>query len=320
MPMAAHAVSCVTTSQIPASDRNTYVNAVTALASRVRAGDVAGVRSQTIAAVAAQFDGMASSIKAVSPQLRGSTLTFEAVYYLKATDLTAGQDEAQFFCAPPESSRVVTIVIPQLPPGNYVVALVHATGTPTPQQMTFLLQNDPPESRDWKLGGFFYRPLTLGGQDGVWYWTKARDYANRKEGWNAYFYYQTALFLSTPVNFISSPNLEKLQKEAQSSLPASMPVTGLSANTPMALKGSNGVFNITGMRTSDFSGNLDLVIEYQASNVSDPAATHTQIIDLMKSLLAQYPELRQGFHGLWVYAQAPGQNPYAIELPMDQIH
>jgi hypothetical protein len=40
----------------------------------------------------------------------------------------------------------------------------------------------------------------------------------------------------------------------------------------------------------------------------------------MKALLAEHPELRQAFHGLWVYANAPNQRPYAIELPMGDIH
>jgi hypothetical protein len=40
----------------------------------------------------------------------------------------------------------------------------------------------------------------------------------------------------------------------------------------------------------------------------------------MRALLQQHPELRAGFHGLWVYAATPGnRNPFALELPMDQI-
>ena len=75
-----------------------------------------------------------------------------------------------------------------------------------------------------------------------------------------------------------------------------------------------------GVRLQDSSlGGLDLVINYKAKDVSDPVATHAQIVDLMKAMLAQYPQLRQAFHGLWVHAHAPNQNPYAIELPMNQI-
>jgi len=61
------------------------------------------------------------------------------------------------------------------------------------------------------------------------------------------------------------------------------------------------------------------VINYNTKDASDPVATHAQIVELMKAMLTQYPQLRQAFHGLWVYAHAPNQNPYAIELPMNQI-
>jgi hypothetical protein len=47
--------------------------------------------------------------------------------------------------------------------------------------------------------------------------------------------------------------------------------------------------------------------------------TRTQIVELMKALLAKYPELRTGFHGLWVYAHYEQGQPFAIELPMEQI-
>ncbi len=39
----------------------------------------------------------------------------------------------------------------------------------------------------------------------------------------------------------------------------------------------------------------------------------------MKALLSRRPELREAFHGLWVYANAENQRPFAIELPMNQI-
>jgi len=40
----------------------------------------------------------------------------------------------------------------------------------------------------------------------------------------------------------------------------------------------------------------------------------------MSALVAAYPELRKNFHGVWMVAEVPGQNPYAIELAMNEIH
>jgi hypothetical protein len=311
---AALGVSCTTESQMTPAERDLYVKTVRTLGAQIQAGNTGAVRTSTIAAVAAQFDPVAASIQAVAPQIQAATLTVNGLYALKAADLKATQDETQFFCSVPDSSLVVSVTIPQLPPGNYALAILHASGVEHPQQLSLLLQNDPPGTSEWKLAGFFVRPMTAGGHDGLWYWTAARNYAQKNQNWNAYFYYQTAAFLLNPVDFLSSPNLEKLQKEAQAARPTELP-----GAEPLVLKSEGQTFNITSMRTDSFPGGLDLVINYQAKDVSDPVATHSQIVALMKAMLAQHPELRQAFHGLWVYAHADKQSPYAIELPMNQI-
>jgi hypothetical protein len=177
-----------------------------------------------------------------------------------------------------------------------------------------ILANDPAESAQWKLAGFFVRPLTIGGRDGVWYWTQARAYANKKQFWNAYFYYQTAALLLAPLDFISSPNLEKLQKEMDSVAP-----NGLPGASPMTVVANSQTFDVTGFHTDGSLGQLDLVVNYKAGDISDPVATRSRNIDLMKALLSQHPELREGFHGLWVYANAENQRPFGIEQPMNQI-
>jgi hypothetical protein len=41
---------------------------------------------------------------------------------------------------------------------------------------------------------------------------------------------------------------------------------------------------------------------------------------LMKATLQAHPELRDGFHGLWVFAEAPSQRPYGNELAISEIH
>jgi hypothetical protein len=298
-----------------AAQRDKIAQVARTLGGEIQAGNAAAVRQATIAAVAAQFDPIAASIQSIAPQIQNATLTISALYLLKATDLKSTQEETQFFCSVGGSALIVTLTIPQLPPGDYALLILRATGVDHPQQLTLLVQNDPAGSGDWKLAGFFPRPIDAAGHDGVWYWKQARDYAQKSQDWNAYFYYQTGAFLLTPVDFLSSPNLEKLLKEAETVRPADLP----SPSKPMTLKGGNQSFDVTSMRTDSSLGGLDLVINYNTKDVSDPVATHAQIVELMKAMLTQYPQLRQAFHGLWVYAHAPNQNPYAIELPMNQI-
>ena len=309
----AHAVTCTTQSQMTEAQRAAYVQAVHLLAGDIQSGNTAGVKANTIASVAARFDGIAGTIQSVNPLIQGSTLTIESIYSLKATDLKAVAD-TEFFCSVPGSQLLITISIPQLPPGDYALAVTHATGVKQSQQMSMILANDPSGSAQWKLAGFFVRPLASAGHDGVWYWTQARAYAAKKQNWNAYFYYQTAAYLLSPVDFISSPNLEKLQKEMDGVRPY-----GLPGAEPMTIAVSGQTYQVTSLHTDGSLGGLDLVVNYKTESVADPVATRSRNVDVMKALLSQHPELREAFHGLWVYANAENQQPYAIELPMSQI-
>jgi hypothetical protein len=313
-PFAARAVSCTMQSQIKPADRSVYEQAARSLAADIQAANIAAVRANTIAPVAAQFDSLASTIQQVSPKIQKATLTVDALYELNAQDLAAGAEQAEFFCSVSGSSRVVTVTIPHLPPGNYLVAILHATGVEQPQQLTLIMQNDPPGSANWKLAGLFVRPLSVGGHDGVWFWNQARAFAAKKQNWDGYLYYQQAAFLLNPADFFSSPNLQKLQKEMQAVKPAE-----LAGSNPLTVNVGGQSLEITGLRAESFQGGLDLVIDYKAKGVSDPVATRTQIVELMKAMLARYPELRTAFHGLWVYAYNNNGQPFAIELPMNQI-
>jgi hypothetical protein len=116
------------------------------------------------------------------------------------------------------------------------------------------------------------------------------------------------------VDFFSSPNLEKLQKEMQAVKPPDLP-----GDNPMVMNVNGLNLQITSLRTQDFGGQLDMVIDYKAQGANDPVALRSQIVSLMKAMLARYPGMRTAFHGLWVYAYNPSGQPFAIELPMNQI-
>jgi hypothetical protein len=309
----AGAVTCTTQSQLTETQRAAYVQAAHSLAINIQSGNIAAVKANTVASLAGQFDSIAGTIQSISPGLQGATLTVDSIYSLKATDLKAPAD-TQFFCSIPGSQLLITISIPQLPPGDYALVVVHATGVQQPQQLAMILANDPAGSTQWRLAGFFARPLTSAGRDGVWYWARAREYAAKHQLWNAYFYYQTAVYLLTPVDFISSPNLEKLQKEMAGVRP-----DGLPDKEPMKVEANGQVFDITDIHTDGSLGGLDLVVNYKSSDVTDPVATRSRNLEVMRALLKQHPELRGSFHGLWVYANAENQRPFAIELPMSQI-
>lgn len=310
----AFGVSCATQSQMTGPQRTTLEQAALVLAGRVQAGDTAAVKAETIAAVAGQFGGIASSIETISPAMQNATLTVDQIDRLDASDFKNAAD-AEFFCGLPSSSLTVEISIPNLPPGVYALAVVHATGVKNPQAVSMVLENEPAGSETWKLAGFFTRPMMMGGHDGVWFWQQARDYAAKKENWNAYFYYETAEYLLAPVDFLTSPNLQKLRSEAEKVLPQ-----GLPGASPMQLPGGGRTYSVTNIHTGELADQLDLVLTYEASANSDPVSARAQVTAVMRALLAEHPELRNAFHGLWVYASTPDQqHPFALELPMGQI-
>ena len=293
------------------AERATLVKTATTLASAVQSGNVAAVQALTIPKVKAQFDSIASTIEQTAPLLAGATLTIDALYGLDASDLKASAEDTQFFCGIPGSPLHVDFTIPQLPQGRYALALVHATGVRQPQQMAFLLQ----KNGDWQMAGFFVKPLLVAGHDSLWYWTRARAFDLKNQKWNAYFYYTTAAYLASPADFLTSTNLEKLNQETVNSRPA-----GLPGAQPMVVTDGSKTYSINDLHTDGSLGGLDLVIRYAAKDVSDPVATRAQNLEVMKAILEAHPELREGFHGLWVFAEAPPGRPFANELVMSDIH
>ena len=305
------AVSCTTQAQMAEADRASLVQAGKTLASAVQSGNAAAVQALTIPKVKAQFDGIASTIEQTAPLLTGATITIDALYGLDASDLKSSAEDTQFFCGVPGSPLHVDFTIPQLPQGRYALVVVHATGVSKPQQIAFLLQ----KNLDWQMAGFFVKPLLVAGHDSVWYWTRARAFDQKNQKWNAYFYYTTAAYLASPADFLTSTNLEKLNQETANSRPG-----GLPGAQPMVVTEGNQTYSISDLHTDGSLGGLDLVIRYAATNVGDPVATRARNLEVMKATLAAHPELREGFHGLWVFAEAPPERPFGNELAMSDIH
>jgi uncharacterized protein (DUF2141 family) len=309
LPGVAQASSCTSQSQLSPTDRTALSQAAATLAGLVQADNITQLKADTIASIQAQFSGIANGVETTAPQIQAATLSVVNLYLLDATDLTFAQD-VQFFCGIAGTPQTVVFDFQGLPPGRYAVAMVEANGGKSPQRLTFILGWDG----QWKLAGFYPRPLAADGHDGVWYWTKARGFAQKQQNWNAYFYYETARWLLVPVDILSSPNLDKLDKELEKARPTNLP-----GAQPMTLSEGGHSWKITDLKTDSSLGGLDLSITYAASTTADPVADRADCIALMKTLLAQHPELREAFHGLWVHAQRPNQAEFAVELPMGQI-
>jgi hypothetical protein len=314
---------CTTQSQMTPADRDTLANAARALAAKVQADDVNGLRASTVAEYAKDFGGIEGVVGSTAAKVKGGTLAVEQVYVLDGTQLKSGADgtmpEAQFFCSLNKSVAEADFLIPGLVPGRYGFAMVEVQGTPSPWRLSFLLRQ---EQGQWQMAGFYPKPLSAAGHDGVWYWTQARAMVARKELWNAWLYYQQAEALLRPTNFIQSTHLEKLKAEQGSAAPPALS-DGVSAESPLVVKGADGAeYHFTGLGVDDSLGKekIDILAHLKVDQIGDTATARKRNADATAALVAAYPEMRKAFHGVWIFAEAPGQNPFATEQAMNEIH
>lgn len=309
--------SCTMQAQMSPALRQQLFTSASSIVDQIQSGNIESLQSDLAPAIAADFSGIAASANSLKPLIQGAGITVDTLIAFDATSQSAGSAQNQFFCSPPNSDKTIVLTFQSLPAGNYALALLHATGVKEPQQVALILSQN--ENKQWQLAGFFTKPLTLGGQSGVWYWSQARQFVSQKSSWAAWFYYQIAQSLSTPVNFLSSPNLEQLRSEASQARPANLPENG------SATIGANGQsFAVTHVDITTQLGPLDFAVSYtpdptQSAALRNPAQARQQVMDLASAVLRLHPGLRKAFHGVWVQANSGNAIIYALELPMDQI-
>jgi hypothetical protein len=313
LPLQAHAATCKTQMQLTPAERDAITTVARGLISNVQSGDVVTMQANTIPAVASNFAGIADSANALKPSVQSATITIDSLYVLDASTEAPGAQRTDFYCGVP----LVVMNFNNLPPGTYALAIIHATGVPQPQQIALILAQN--SDHRWMLAGFFSRPMLEAGHDGIWYWQTARKYSQQNMSWNSWLYYRTAAYLLDPVNFLSSPNLQKLQQEQDR-----VPHDTLPGAQPLMLSSHGAFFQVTGVDMTAALGALDLDVNYtpneaQVAQLHDPTAARSQVIQIMQSLLILHPELAQAFHGIWVHADQGNAAIYSLELPMDQI-
>jgi hypothetical protein len=322
LPGVALSETCTTQSAMTATDRDALVNVSRTLAEKIQAGDAEAVHGLTVAEFAKDFGAIQGAVASTSTKVKGATLIVEQVYLLDASDLKRSPDgsaaNAEFLCSLNHSIAEADFLIPSLNPGKYGFAIVEAQGIPAPWRLPFLLRQ---EGGKWLMSGLYPGPMTAAGHDGLWYWTQAREMQKSKEQWNAWLYYQQAANLLAPASFIQSTHLEKLKSETSAAAPPAAS-QGISADVPLVVKGKDGTdYYFTGLGTDDSMAKdkIDVTAKLKVDAIGDPAAARKRNLNAMSALLSAYPEMRKGFHGVWVFAESAGQNPFASEETMSAI-
>ena len=297
------------------ADRDTLLAAANPLSAAVAAQNFDLLQASLLPAVIGDWEGIRAAVQSAKPIIPSGEPRWRTSYLLDASDLKAPGD-AQFFCTNPDSSLTVTVNLRSLPPGHYALMIGDYPSTPLAGQLALILGQDTAAAGKWKLGGIYAREGSLDGHDGIWFWSHAREVAKKDMTWSAWFSYDTARMLLSPVDFLSSPNLEKLgseQSRLQSpteSLPLTVPGIGTSAGK---------TWKITAARADFTLHTADLGVTYESTGQTDPQAARAEAIAVMTSLLHIHPGLRDTFHGLWAYAEKDGKQSFAIELAMKDI-
>jgi hypothetical protein len=316
-PSPAHAVNCTTQGELQPQDRNALTALGGRLATAILNQDYGTLQAALLPAEASEWTGIHDSVELSAPLVKGGQIQLRNLYLLDATGLAAPSD-TQFFCSNSTGSLTVTMTMRALPAGRYAVVLADALGTPLAGQMGMVLAWDPTGATPaWKLAGLTVRQGNFDGHDGVWYWTRARELVRedqpRTNSWPAWFSYEAARYLLLPVDFLSSPNSEKLAQE-QAQIKNS-PQDAF----PYSLQEGDRTWKIDAVHLDASLHEPDLAVEYESTGVTDPAAVRTEATAVLSALLKAQPGLRTNFHGLWAVAMKDGKRAPVIELPMAQI-
>ncbi|MGB9073773.1 MAG: hypothetical protein WCC22_14130 [Terriglobales bacterium] len=311
----AQAQTCQSAADMDASVRTALETTAKRYFDMAARGDTAALQQNSIPAVAASFGGIEAAVKDNQSAFAGAPATVRPPFLLTA-DGNQPLARAEFLCGvfgkSGQTADSAVFVLNDLPPGKYGLAIVDVSRSQDGRALTLILQQ---MGADWKLAGFYARAAQLGGHDGAWFAQRARDFKAKGQNRNAWLYYHEAIFLAAPVDFMSTLVTDKLYDEMQSLRPGDLPVEG---NT-VDLSAGGKVYKLTSVFPLAVGNDLDVVVKYQAADVSNTAETFKENTAVMKALIAKFPEFRDAFAGVVARAVEPSGRDYGSLLPMKEI-
>ena len=308
------AQSCQAGTDLDAGTRTALENTAKRYFDMAARGDTTGLQQNSIPSVAASFGGIETAVKDNQSAFSGAQASVRPSFLL---DVEANAPaHLEFLCGvfgkTGQTKDSSEFILNNLPAGKYGLVILDVKGTKESRTLTLILQQ---LGTDWKLAGFYARSSQVNGHDGAWFVQKAREFKSKGQTHNAWLYYREAIALSTPVDFMSTLATDNLYEEAQSVQPKDFPVGG---NTVDLVSGGK-TYKLTTIFPLAVGNDLDVVVKYQAADVSNSAQTFQENTNVMKGLLAKFPELRDAFAGIVARAVEPSGRDYGSMLPMDKI-
>jgi hypothetical protein len=311
----AAAQTCQTANDMDAGSRTAITNAAQRYFDMTVKGDLASLRQNAIPSLAADFAGVENTIKERQPDLSGAQPNVKSSFLLNAEDSTTNQ-HAEFWCGVfnrnGQTANSAAFVFDGLPPGKYAVILIDAN---SPKGRTMFSEVLQQTGTDWKLGGLYIKPAQFAGHDSEWFLNQARQYKAKGQMHNAWFYYLEARNLASPLPFMSTLASDTLYDECQSVKPTDLPAQG----KPAALPSPNTTYKLTAVFPEVVSNDLDLIVRYDSANVSNTNVAYQENVNVMKALVARFPEVRDAFAAVVARAVDTSGRDYGTLLAMKDI-
>ena len=306
------AQECFSGSEIDALTAKAVAAAAQQYFSMSAEGDVAGLKANAVPEVAANFRGIEQAVVTNKQYFEQGQPAETRIFILDASNSKTTWQRAEFYCGIYNSADRVGFAIPNLPPGRYAVTISKVTGK-EPITLTMILQDAGKNT--WKLAGYYVRLNSLGGHDGQWFLNKAREFKEKGQAHNAWYYYLIAWELLAPVDFMSTPQLDKLADETQAARPGDV----ASSSTPLELVTARKNYKVMDMAVVAVAGDLGLRVQYETADAGNPALASQDNTAVMKALVAKYPELREAFSTLIARAMDSSGHEYGTLTPMKDV-
>ncbi len=310
-PRAAASAVCETATEMDSSVRAGLESTARRYFDLAAKGDSAGLRQASIPAVANDFGGIEAAVSDNKDNFASAQVSVRPPYLLDASDNQAPLQRAEFFCGIYNSPDRVGFVIPNLPAGMYGFVTLDLATAKGPYMVSMVLQQ---QANAWKLAGYYVRQASFAGRDAQWFWDKAREFKARNQLRNAYYYYIEARQLLVPVDFMGTPQLDKLYDETQQVVPKDLPVDG-----PLDVAMGGRSYKLTQVFPVPAGQDLDLIVKYQVNDAGNNAQSYQENIALIKAFVGKYPEFRDGFNAIVARAVDASGREYGSLLAMKDI-
>lgn len=314
LPSGARGQSCQTSAELDAATRTAITTTAQKYFDMASREDTASLRQNAIPSLASDFSGIESTVKDNQPNLAGAQGAIQTSFLLDASG--SATPNAEFYCGVfgknGQTANSAAFYLNNLPPGKYAIVLMDGKSAKGRTMFSQVLQQ---MGGGWKLAGLYIKPAQISGHDSDWFLAQARQYKAKGQLHNAFFYYEEARSLTSPLPFMSTLATDKLFDESQNLQPTDMPLGGKTAD----LSAGGTTYKLTAVFPQMVGNDLDLIVKYQSADVANTNLAYQSNVTVMKALVAKYPELRDAFIAVVARAVSATGQDYGTLLAIKDI-